>query len=132
MSDGTNDEAEETSATEQSTDETIGTPLGDEAGVYIPSEKFEEASEPPIDFGGFIVSLSTSCMVNLGHVENPETGERSPIDLPAAQQTIEILKLLRHKTEGNLEPEEERLIDQLINDTQLAYQKAKKKVEESS
>ena len=128
MSDGTNDDAQN----EESDGEPIGTPLGDESGVYIPSEKFEEASEPPIDFGGFIVSLSTSCMVSLGHVENPETGERTGVDLPAAEQTIEILKLLRHKTEGNLDPEEQNLLDQLINDTQLAYKKAKEKAKSSS
>lgn len=104
--------------------EEIGTPLGDESGVYIPSDEREE-TEAPIDFGGFIVSLGTSCMVNLGHVENPETGS-SNVDLPAAKQTIEILQLLKHKTEGNLEPEEEKLLESLLHDTQLAYKKAKK------
>ena len=101
-----------------------GTPLGDEAGVYIPgNDEAEGTEEAPIDFGGFLVSLGTNCMVNLGHVENPETGE-SQVNLPAAKQTIEILKLLKHKTQGNLEPEEENLLESLLHDTRLAYREA--------
>lgn len=112
-------------------DEYVGTPLGDEAGVYIPPEEREETSddgddesEAPIDFGGFLVSLGTNCMVNLGHVEHPETGD-SAVNLPAAKQTIEILKLLKHKTRGNLEPDEEKLMESLLHDTKLAYREAK-------
>ena len=107
--------------------ESVGTPLGDEAGVYIPTDEPADdgPEEAPIDFGGFIVSLGTSCMVNLGHVEDPETGA-SHLDLPAAKQTIEILELLEHKTRGNLEPEEEKLLESLLHDTRMAYKKAKK------
>lgn len=110
-------------------DDYVGTPLGDEAGVYIPPEERDdeadpEESEAPIDFGGFLVSLGTNCMVNLGHVEHPETGQ-SAVNLPAAKQTIEILKLLEHKTRGNLEPDEEKLLESLLHDTKLAYREAK-------
>ena len=105
--------------------EEIGTPLGDEAGVYIPSDdEDDDETEAPIDFGGFLVSLATSCMVNLGHAQDPETGQ-SHVDLESAEQTIEILHLLKHKTRGNLEPEEEKLLESLLHDTQAAYKKAK-------
>lgn len=106
--------------------EDIGTPLGDEAGVYIPTDEDDgdDETEAPIDFGGFLVSLATSCMVNLGHTQDPETGQ-TRIDLPAAKQTIEILQLLKHKTEGNLKPEEEKLLESLLHDTRSAYKKAR-------
>ena len=128
MSDASDNESKD----EAEAGQNIGTPLGDEAGIHIPSDQLDpEDGEAPIDFGGFIVSLGTSCMVNLGHVENPETGQKAHADLPAAAQTIEILKLLKHKTEGNLEPEEEKLLETLIHDTQLAYKKAKKRQEQT-
>jgi hypothetical protein len=113
--------------TSQAAEELGGTPLGDESGVFFPTDEpgGDDESEAPIDFGGFLVSLASSCMVNLGHVEDPETGE-SHVNLPAAKQTIEILQLLKEKTEGNLDPEEEKLMESLLHDTHSAYKKARR------
>lgn len=104
------------------------TPLGDNRGVHIASD--EPAPSHPagavdaaIDFGGFVISLGTSCMVNLGKYENPETG-RYEKDLEAARQVIQILEMLQKKTRGNLEPEEERLIGSLIYDLRMAFVEA--------
>ena len=100
------------------------TPLGGNAGVHIRSdENPEDRQEASIDFGGFIVSLGTSCMINLGKHTNPETGQIG-VDLPAARQVIEILEMLRHKTRNNLDPEEEKLLDTLLHDLKQAYQDA--------
>jgi len=123
----TDDDSNGETSGDDPTAEEIGKTLGDEAGVYIPTDEREEGddeTEAPIDFGGFLVSLATSCMVNLGHTQDPETGE-SRIDLPAAKQTIEILELLKHKTRGNLDPEEEKLFESLLHDTRSAFDKAK-------
>ncbi len=106
-------------------------PLGDNAGVYIPSEP--EPALPPnsrgreleVDFGGFVISLSTSGMINLGTFENPETGKIER-DMAAARNIIQILVMLEQKTRGNLEAEEQRLIQSLIYDLKLAYVEANK------
>jgi len=132
MTDGSSDESgprEQTAEGDRDVED-VGTPLGDQSGVYIPqdsapSEADEDETDAPIDFGGFLVSLGTSCMVNLGHVENPETGEENPVNLPAAKQTIEILKLLKEKTRGNLDTDEQKLLESLLHDTQLAYEETK-------
>jgi hypothetical protein len=104
-----------------------GVPLGDNAGVHIPSAPPDTLhgghSGIEIDFAGFIISFSTSCMVNLGKYENPETGAIEK-DLDAAQQVIHILTMLRDKTRGNLEADEERLLSSLIHDLKLAYVQA--------
>ena len=97
-------------------------PLGDGAGVYIPSSDAEE--EPTIDFGSFIISLGTSAYVSLGRVQHPDLAAEQVKDLPAAQQVIDILKLLEVKTKGNLEPEEERLLGGLIYELQMAFVEA--------
>lgn len=112
---------------EQAAAHAQGVPLGDNAGVHIPSS----APDPlkggdkgvEIDFAGFIISFGTSCMVNLGKFENPETGAIDK-DLDAARQVIHILKMLRDKTRGNLEADEERLLSSLIHDLKLAYVQA--------
>ena len=96
------------------------TPLGGNAGVHIQAEEKPTGDELPIDFGGFIVSLGTSCMVNLGHHADPETGVVQK-DLEAAAQVIDILEMLRTKTRGNLDFEEKQLLKTLLHDLRRAY-----------
>lgn len=98
------------------------TPLGGNTGVHITSARPDEALE--IDFGGFIVSLGTSCMVNLGKYPNPETGKLE-LDLDAGRQVIHILQMLAQKTRGNLEDDEAQLLRTLIYDLKLAYVEVK-------
>ncbi|TXD33838.1 DUF1844 domain-containing protein [Lujinxingia vulgaris] len=98
------------------------TPLGGNTGVHIASAQADEALD--IDFGGFIVSLGTSCMVNLGKYPNPETGKLE-LDLDAARQVIHILQMLAEKTRGNLEDDESQLLRTLIYDLKLAYVEVK-------
>lgn len=107
------------------------TPLGGNAGVHIQSDEQQRDDSQPteqsslsVDFGGFIVSLGTSCMVNLGKQINPETGEYSR-DLAAARQTIDILEMLRRKTRGNLEENERQLLTTLLKDLRKAYRDVK-------
>ena len=107
--------------------------LGNNAGVYIPRdqeggkgaseadvEQAPQTREIPVDFGSFVVSLSTSALVSLGRVPNPESG-RIDRDLEAARHTIDILRMLKEKTQGNLEPEEERLLGSLLYDLRMAF-----------
>ncbi len=84
----------------------------------------DDEAIPPIDFNTFVLSMSTACMAHLGEVAGPEG---SVVDLAMARQTIEILEMLEHKTQGNLTGEEERILSQVLTDLRDAYdQKAKK------
>ena len=76
---------------------------------------------PPIDFNTFILSMSTSCMMELGEIDSPD-GKRQ-VDLAMAKQTIEILEMLESKTVGNLTGEEERLMEQVLADLREAYKR---------
>lgn len=76
---------------------------------------------PPIDFTTFILSMSTSCMIQLGEIADPE-GQTST-DLEAARSTIEILQMLDRKTEGNLSGEEDRMLAHVISDLRERYLK---------
>jgi hypothetical protein len=80
---------------------------------------------PPADFSTFILSLGSSALIHLGEVEPPgETGMRR--DLPMAKHTIDLLMLLREKTQSNLTPEEDKLLESLLYDLRLRYVEAVK------
>ena len=71
----------------------------------------------PIDFNTFVLSLSASCMIQLGDLASPGQSQ----DLPSARQTIEILQALEKKTRGNLSGEEERVIHHVLHDLRQRY-----------
>lgn len=77
---------------------------------------------PPLDFNTFILSLSTSVLMQLGVVENPITKqiEKEPA---VAKQTIDLISLLKDKTKGNLTQEEAKLIDDVLTELRLWYVK---------
>ncbi len=81
----------------------------------------EERKAGAIDFYTFILSLASSGFVHLGDAPHPETGEPSKPNLPLAQQTIDILAMLREKTKGNLTPEEEKFMENLLTDLRIRY-----------
>lgn len=74
---------------------------------------------PAIDFSTFALSLCTSAMVHLGQAPHPDGATAT--DLPLARQTIDILALLRDKTEGNLTDDERRLLDEMLYDLRLRF-----------
>ena len=78
-----------------------------------------DTSLPEIDFSTFLVSLSTSVLYNLGLVDDPSTGERGDVNLAAARHTIDILDMLKRKTQGNLEDDETRLLDSLLYELRM-------------
>ena len=84
-----------------------------------PSE--EEKPEPfEVDFSTFIISLTSSAFYHLGDMADPSTGKKE-VNLPAVQQTIDMLIMLREKTKGNLKEDENKLLEQLIYELQVKY-----------
>lgn len=82
----------------------------------------EEEGQSEVDFAGFLLSLATSAMAYLGEVPDPASGSTAE-NLPAAKQMIDILSILQVKTKGNLEPDEERLLDHLLYELRMKYLK---------
>jgi hypothetical protein len=69
---------------------------------------------------GLFMMLASSAVVALGHAPDPLTGQRQ-IDLVQAAEAIELLLLLREKTEGHRSDGESRMLEELIYDLQLRY-----------
>jgi len=85
-----------------------------------PSES-GEATLPAIDFSTFVLSLSTTALVHMGLVSDPETGQVLEADRATAQQTIDTLEMLREKTGGNLDAEEAKLLENLLYELRMRF-----------
>ena len=91
-------------------------------------EKVEETEEgarplPEVNFSSFVLSLSSSSLLHLGEIADPQSGEKKK-DLALAKQSIDIISLLKDKTKGNLTQEEEKLLDHLLYDLRMRFVKA--------
>lgn len=75
---------------------------------------------PEITFGTFVVGLSTQALVHLGEIPDPLSGQPSA-DLPAAQQLIDIIAILKDKTRGNLDRDEDALLETILFELRMKY-----------
>jgi hypothetical protein len=75
---------------------------------------------PQVTFSTFVLSLSSSAMVHLGEVPEPETGQTQQ-DLPLAKHTIDILAMLKEKTHACLDADESKLLDGILYELRMKY-----------
>lgn len=77
-------------------------------------------SERKIDFKSFVASLYMGGIVSLGITPDPLTKEirKNP---EFTQETIEILKILKDKTKGNLTDEEALFLDDCIYKLMMSF-----------
>ncbi len=78
---------------------------------------------PEVNFSSLIFSLSSSALLHIGEIADPQTGEKR-VDLPMAKHSIDIISMLKEKTKGNLDDEEQKFIDSILTDLRLRYVKA--------
>lgn len=71
-------------------------------------------------FAQLVISLAQSALMGLGKVLHPATG-KAEIDLPAAQQAIDLIDMLETKTRGNIDAEEERMLKTTLSMLKLNY-----------
>ena len=74
-----------------------------------------EAPLPEVNFVTFLLSLSTSALIQLGEIEDPAS-KQAEKNLPLAKQTIDLIGMLQEKTKGNLTPEEQKLMENILFD----------------
>ncbi len=105
------------------------TPASAEEKKEKPAEKpketpQQEADYPPITFANFVLSLSTSALYHFGDFPDPEGGKTEK-NLPAVKQTIDILDMLHIKTKGNLDENENQLIEGVLYELKMRFVKEK-------
>ena len=75
---------------------------------------------PQVTFSTFILSLASTALVQLGEVPNPETWQIEQ-NLALGKHTIDVLDMLRAKTQACLDNEEKRLLDGILYELRLKY-----------
>jgi hypothetical protein len=75
---------------------------------------------------GLLMMLGSEALIALGEAADPVSGQRHR-ELPHAAGVIDLLLLLREKTEGNRSAEETQVIDELLYDLQMRYVNASKR-----
>lgn len=79
----------------------------------------------PVDFSTHVLSLASTVLIALGKMPAPD-GESHPLDLETARHLIDVLGMLEHKTKGNLDEAETKLLASLLYDLRMAYVDAEK------
>lgn len=73
-----------------------------------------------VDFSTFVFSLFSSALIQLGDMADPISGTMET-NLVSAKQTIDIIDILKEKTEGNLSEEESRLLENISAELKWKY-----------
>jgi hypothetical protein len=95
--------------------------------VATKSDENAEAIAPPADapkrmpaFENLVRMLGSNAAMVLGAYSDPRTGQPM-IDPDAARELIDMLDALREKTRGNLSPEEDTLLLDLLGKLKMTY-----------
>ena len=103
-----------------------GTPPGSNAAKPVTPGTIP-AAVPPADapkrapaFENLIRSLGQNAAMLLGGYADPRTGQ-PVLDLEGAREMIDMLDVLREKTMGNLAPEEDSLLLDVLGNLKLAF-----------
>lgn len=98
-------------------------PAGDPGAGEAPEDEAPPEVDPSmleVNFSNFVLSLGTSAVLHFGEIPDPATGKQEK-NLPMAKHTIDVLNMLREKTSGNLEAEEEKLLSDLLYQLRMKY-----------
>jgi hypothetical protein len=93
-----------------------------EPGVATPPDEptAAPASMPEgLGIGSVFLAFWQGALMNLGAAD--PTGNRLPVNLEAARESIELLRVLQQKTVGNLSEEEDGMLRHLLHEAQMAY-----------
>lgn len=97
----------------------------EEAAMFAEEQSGEDEGElpgidDPASFINFLSSIATNAAAALGAVPHPATGQRS-LDLETGKHWLDVIAMLKEKTNGNLHSQEARLIDGLLADLRMQY-----------
>ena len=91
-----------------------------EQGEAGPGGRGKPGEIPPPSFSSLVSTLATQAVMSLQGIQ-VEGQQPMPPDLPTARYLIDTLIVLQQKTQGNLDEQEQQLIDGVIKELQLAF-----------
>ena len=91
-----------------------------------PNSATESSSTSGLEanFSTLVLSIGSSAAMALGLAPNPMTNKTEK-DFNLARFNIDLLRMLRDKTRGNLNPDEQKFIESIVTDLQMKFVTAK-------
>ena len=85
-------------------------------------ESKEEEKEilPPLDFSSLVLPFFTQALFKLGQLNQGEAKDPEG-KLELAKRMIDLLDMLKVRTQGNLKSEEQKFLDQCLHQLRMAY-----------
>jgi hypothetical protein len=80
----------------------------------------DETAGVDAHFFRLVATFEAAAMQQLGKIANPLTGEVE-IHLDAAREAIDMLDMMRRKTEGNLDGDEQRLLEHVLYQLRMNF-----------
>ncbi|HLG14845.1 MAG TPA: DUF1844 domain-containing protein [Blastocatellia bacterium] len=87
---------------------------------YQQAKRATPTELPPASFLNLVNMLAVEAAVSLGMVETQNQG-KPMIDLDTARHMIDLLGVVQQKTRGNLTPEEDNLVDNILADLRMQF-----------
>lgn len=92
----------------------------DKEKITAQSQKKEDFMPPEADFGFFLTTLALQASIFLGDMPNPANNQKEE-NMVQAKFIIDTIGMLKDKTSGNLSPEEDALLDNVLYDLRMRY-----------
>ena len=81
-------------------------------------QQFSFAGKPT--FLGFVQTMAANALIALGEVPNPLTGKQE-VNLPQAKYAIDLLEMIKEKTQGNLTEDEQTELERTLTELRLKF-----------
>lgn len=75
---------------------------------------------PPLDFSSLVLPFYTQALLSLG-AEKEKESDKENKTLELVKRLIDLLDLLKERTQGNLKPEEEKFLTSCLHQLKLSY-----------
>ena len=87
-----------------------------------PKEAQEEEKEilPPLDFSSLVLPFFTQALIKLGQLEQEEKKDPEG-KFELVKRLIDLLDMLKSRTQGNLKSEEQIFLDQCLHQLRMAF-----------
>lgn len=79
---------------------------------------------PEASFVEILQMIIMQASIGLGGYQDPQSGQVIPPNLMVAKHYIDLLELLKGKTEGNLSDEEQQIVDATLHELRMAFVQA--------
>ena len=86
----------------------------------------EEEKEilPPLDFSSLVLPFFTQALIKLAQLDQGETTDQAD-KLELVKRLIDLLDMLKSRTQGNLKTEEQQFLDQCLHQLRMKNNPAK-------